>query len=146
MLSSLATYASLFAIAFLAATVLPAQSEAVLAGLLTLGSEPWWALIAVATLGNTLGAVVNWLLGRGIEHYQTRRWFPVTPAQLDRARGYYERWGRWCLVFSWVPIMGDVFTVLAGVLRERLTIFVPLVLIGKLGRYLAVAGVVAGVV
>ena len=146
MLTSLATYASLFAIAFLAATILPAQSEAVLAGLLTLGSEPWWALIAVATLGNTAGAVVNWMLGRGLEHYQTRRWFPVTPAQLARARIYYERWGRWCLLFAWLPIVGDIFTVLAGVLRERLSVFVPLVAAGKLGRYLVVTGVVAGVV
>jgi membrane protein YqaA with SNARE-associated domain len=143
-MASFVTYLSLFGIAFLAATILPAQSEAVLAGLLVLKAEPWWALIAVATLGNTAGAVVNWMLGRGIERYQTRSWFPVTPAQLDRAKGYYERWGRWCLVFSWLPVVGDVFTVLAGVLRERLLVFVPLVAAGKLGRYLFVAAAVAG--
>jgi membrane protein YqaA with SNARE-associated domain len=145
-MTSLLTYASLFAIAFLAATVLPVQSEAVLAGLLGLSEEPWGALLAVATIGNTLGAVVNWALGRGIETFQNRRWFPVKPAQLEKAKTHYLRWGRWCLFFSWVPVVGDAFTVLAGVLRERLWVFVVLVGAGKLTRYLVVAAVVAGLV
>ncbi len=145
-MASLLTYASLFAIAFLAATVLPVQSEAVLAGLLGLSDEPWAVLLAVATFGNTLGAVVNWALGRGIETYQNRRWFPVKPAQLEKAKTHYLRWGRWCLFFSWVPVVGDAFTVLAGVLRERLWVFVVIVGAGKLARYLVVAAVVAGLV
>ncbi len=143
-MTSLLTHASLFALAFLAATLLPVQSEAVLAGLLSLSTEPWGTLLAVATLGNTLGAVVNWALGRGIEQYQSHRWFPVKPAQLDKAKLHYQRWGRWCLFFSWVPVVGDAFTVLAGVLRERLWIFVVVVGAGKLARYLVVASVVAG--
>jgi membrane protein YqaA with SNARE-associated domain len=145
-MSSLLTYSSLFAIAFLAATLLPVQSEAVLAGLLGLSPEPWWALLFVATLGNTLGAVVNWGLGRGIETYQNQRWFPVTPAQFEKAKRYYVRWGRWCLFFSWLPILGDAFTVLAGVLRERLWVFAAIVGAGKLARYLVVAAAVAGLV
>jgi membrane protein YqaA with SNARE-associated domain len=145
-MTSLLTYASLFAIAFLAATVLPVQSEAVLAGLLGLSEEPWGALLAVATIGNTLGAVVNWALGRGIETFQNRRWFPVKPTQLEKAKTHYLRWGRLCLFFSWVPVVGDAFTVLAGVLRERLWVFVVLVGAGKLTRYLVVAAVVAGLV
>lgn len=144
-MTSLLTYASLFAVAFLAATLLPVQSEAVLAGLLSLSEEPWGPLLAVATIGNTLGAVVNWALGRGIESYQNRRWFPVKPGQLEKAKAHYQRWGRWCLFFSWVPVVGDAFTVLAGVLRERLWVFVVLVGAGKLARYLVVAAVVAGV-
>lgn len=143
-MTSLLTHASLFAIAFLAATILPLQSEAVLAGLLSLSVESWWTLLGVATLGNTLGAVVNWALGRGIEHYQNRRWFPVKPTQLETAKVHYQRWGRWCLFFSWVPVVGDAFTVLAGVLRERLWVFVVIVGIGKLARYLVVAAAVAG--
>ncbi len=145
-MASLLTYASLFAIAFLAATVLPVQSEAVLAGLLGLSDEPWAALLAVATIGNTLGAVFNWALGRGIETYQNHRWFPVKPAQLEKAKTHYLRWGRWCLFFSWVPVVGDAFTVLAGVLRERLWVFVVIVGAGKLARYLVIAAVVAGLV
>ena len=141
--TSLLTYLSLFAIAFLAATLLPVQSEAVLAGLLALSNEPWWALIAVATVGNTLGAVVNWAVGIGIERFQKHRWFPATPAQLEKAKYYYTRYGRWCLFFSWIPFVGDAFTVLAGVLRERLWIFIVIVGAGKLARYLVVAAAVA---
>lgn len=144
-MTSLLTYASLFAIAFLAATILPLQSEAVLAGLLGLSQEPWALLLVVATIGNTLGAVVNWALGRGIEHYQNHRWFPVKPAQLEKAKSHYLRWGRWCLFFSWLPVVGDAFTVLAGVLRERLWVFVAIVGVGKLARYLVVAAAVAGI-
>jgi membrane protein YqaA with SNARE-associated domain len=144
-MTSLLTYASLFAIAFLAATILPLQSEAVLAGLLGLSQEPWALLLGVATIGNTLGAVANWALGRGIEHYQTHRWFPVRPAQLEKAKSHYLRWGRWCLFFSWLPVVGDAFTVLAGVLRERLWVFVAIVGAGKLARYLVVAAAVAGI-
>jgi membrane protein YqaA with SNARE-associated domain len=136
--TSLFTYLSLFSVAFLAATVLPVQSEAVLAGLLAFSQEPWWALLAVATLGNTLGAVVNWALGLGVERFQGRRWFPASPAQLEKAKYYYLRYGRWCLFFSWIPIVGDAFTVLAGVLKERLWIFVMIVGAGKLARYVAV--------
>lgn len=145
-MTSLLTYAGLFAIAFLAATILPLQSEAVLAGLLGLGHESWALLLGVATIGNTLGAVVNWGLGCGIEHYQDRRWFPVKPAQLEKAKSHYLRWGRWCLFFSWLPVVGDAFTVLAGVLRERLWVFVAIVGAGKLARYLVVAAAVAGLV
>jgi membrane protein YqaA with SNARE-associated domain len=141
--TSLLTYASLFAIAFLAATLLPVQSEAVLAGLLALSNEPWWALLTVATIGNTLGAVVNWALGLYIERFQNRRWFPASPAQLEKAKYYYTRYGRWCLFFSWLPIVGDAFTVIAGVLKERLWIFVVIVGAGKLARYIVVAAAVA---
>jgi membrane protein YqaA with SNARE-associated domain len=142
-MTSFLTYLSLFTIAFLAATLLPVQSEAVLAGLLGFSHEPWWALLAVATIGNTLGAVVNWAMGLGIERFQNHRWFPATPVQLDKAKYYYTRYGRWCLLFSWIPIVGDAFTVLAGVLRERLWIFVVIVGVGKLARYLVVALAVA---
>ena len=55
----------LFLTSFLAATLLPAQSELVLAGLLTQNAAPVWLLLTVATLGNTAGSSVNWLLGRG---------------------------------------------------------------------------------
>jgi membrane protein YqaA with SNARE-associated domain len=139
------TYLGLFGIAFLAATLLPVQSEAVLAGLLALSEQPWWALIAVASFGNTLGAVVNWVLGLGLEKFQNRRWFPASPAQLEKARCYYMRYGRWCLFLSWLPVVGDALTVVAGILRERLWVFVLIVGAGKLTRYLFVAAAVVAV-
>lgn len=142
---SLGTYVSLFAVAFLAATILPLQSEAVLTGLLALDREPWAWLIAVASVGNTAGAVVNWGLGVGLQRFQNHKWFPVTPQQLEKAMLSYNRFGRWSLLLSWLPIVGDALTVAAGVLREKLWVFVVLVGIGKTARYLVLAGVVAGV-
>lgn len=138
-MQDLAAYAGLFAAAFVAATLLPAQSELVLAGLLVAGSQPAWALLAVASVGNIAGSVVNWALGRGVARFRTRRWFPVSEAALAQAEGWYRRWGRWSLLLSWVPVIGDPLTVAAGVLRERLLPFLILVAAAKLGRYLVVA-------
>ncbi len=100
-----AVYAGLFLVALAAATILPAQSEAALAGLLISGYSPG-LLIAVASLGNVLGSVMNWGLGRGIEHFRDRRWFPVRDAGLERAQHWYRRYGKWSLLLSWVPVVG----------------------------------------
>jgi membrane protein YqaA with SNARE-associated domain len=139
-----AAYGGLFLAAFLAATLLPAQSEAVLVGLLLQGGQPAVALVAVASIGNVLGAVVNWVIGRQAERFRGRRWFPVSGDRLDAARGWYTRYGRWSLLFSWLPIVGDPLTVAAGVLREPLASFLVLVAIGKIGRYLVLAATTVG--
>jgi len=136
-----AAYGGLFLAALLAATILPMQSEAVLVGLILAGVQPVAILLVVASLGNVLGSVVNYALGRGIERYADRRWFPASPAALARARGHYERWGRWSLLLSWVPVIGDPLTVMAGLLREPLWRFLVLVTIAKVGRYLVLAWV-----
>ncbi len=133
----LAALAGLFSSAFLAATVLPASSEAVLAGLL-LGGGPPAGLLLVASLGNTLGSVVNWVLGRFVTRFRDRRWFPATPEQLARAEGWYRRYGVWSLLLSWVPVIGDPLTVIAGVLRTPLVIFLPIVAVAKTARYAAI--------
>ncbi len=142
MLGDLAAFGGLFLTALAAATVLPLQSEALLAGLLLAGAHSPAALILVATAGNVLGSVVNWLLGRGIDRFRDRKWFPVKPAVLERAVARYRRYGRWSLLLSWVPVIGDPLTVVAGVLREPLWSFVPIVTAAKAGRYLALSGVV----
>jgi membrane protein YqaA with SNARE-associated domain len=141
-MDNFAAYGCLFAAAFTAATILPAQSEAVLAGLLATGSFSPAMLILVASVGNILGSTVNWVLGRGIERFRDRPWFPVRPAALDRATGWYHRYGRWSLLLSWMPIIGDPLTVVAEVLREPLWSFVAIVAVAKVARYLAVAGAV----
>lgn len=135
----LAAYGSLFLSAFLAATLIPAQSESVLSGLILAGGQPVAALIAVASLGNILGSVVNWLIGRGIERFRNRKWFPVSEAHLARAHSQYARFGYWSLLLAWVPIIGDPLTLVAGVMREPLWRFLLLVSIGKAGRYIALA-------
>ncbi len=141
-MTAFGVYAGLFAIAFLAATIFPAQSELGLSALLLGGEHPVWALLAAASLGNTLGAVVNWVIGRGIEKFRHRRWFPASEAQLARATRWYSRWGRWSLLLSWMPFGGDALTLVAGVLREPLPSFLTLVAAAKTLRYLAVAALV----
>lgn len=141
-MTALAAYGGLFLAAFLAATLLPAQSEAVMAGLLAAREFPPALLIAVASLGNVLGSLVNWLIGRGIERFRDRRWFPASPQALERAQAQYRRWGHWSLLLSWVPLIGDPLTLVAGVLREPLWRFLALVSIAKIGRYLVLAAAV----
>nr|WP_256836118.1 YqaA family protein [Pseudomonas oleovorans] len=135
----LSAYPALFLSAFGAATLLPLQSEAVLVALLLAGQHPLWALLLVATLGNVLGSWVNWLLGRSIEHYRERRWFPVSPARLQQAQGWYARYGRWSLLLSWMPVIGDPLTLVAGVMRERLWVFLAIVTLAKASRYAVLA-------
>lgn len=133
--------AALFAVftsAFLAATVLPLSSEVVLGAALADESLSRWLLWTAATAGNTLGAVVNWVMGRFAAHFRNRHWFPVTPSQMARADAWMQRYGKWCLLLAWLPVIGDAFTVAAGVLRVRLSVFVLLVGTGKGARYAAV--------
>lgn len=129
----------LFAIALVAATILPAQSEVALVGLLIAGTHSPALLIAIASIGNILGSVVNWGLGRGVEQFRDSRWFPASPETLDRAIGWYRRWGRWSLLLSWAPIGGDALTVAAGVLREPFWSFLILVAVAKTARYILLA-------
>lgn len=128
----------LFLSAFLAATLFPVQSELGLAYLVVQDPSQTALLIAVASLGNTLGAVVNWALGRGI----------LRVARADRsekskwhrsAQGWYDRFGYWSLLASWMPLIGDPITLIAGLLKEPLWRFCLLVGLAKTARYLIVA-------
>lgn len=83
-------YIGLFFSAFVAATVFPMQSEAVLVALLVGDRHPIFALLTVATVGNVLGSVVNWYLGRLLLRFRERRWFPASDTQLERAEAWYR--------------------------------------------------------
>lgn len=137
-------YAGLFMAALLAATIMPMQSEAVLIGLLLTGDYPVTALLMVASCGNILGAVLNWWLGRWIERYRHRPWFPASDKRLDQVQIWYHRYGRWSLLLSWAPIIGDPLTVIAGVMREPLPIFLLIAGTAKILRYVALAGMTLG--
>jgi membrane protein YqaA with SNARE-associated domain len=127
----------LFGSAFLAATILPFSPEVVLFALLREGGDPF-LLVLVATLGNTLGAVVNWGLGRYLLHFRDRKWFYFDAAQIDRAQRWYGRYGFWSLLFAWLPVGGDALTLIAGIMKLRLWLFLVLVGAGKGLRYVSV--------
>lgn len=136
----------LFLIAFAAATIFPMQSEVALTSLILTGKFSPFALVAVASVGNTLGSITNWFLGRGIEHFRNRSWFPISAVALDRSSRWYRKYGRWSLLLSWMPLFGDGLTVAAGVLREPFLPFVVLVFVAKAGRYVALALATLGIV
>ena len=140
----LSGYAGLFLAALGAATLLPLQSEVVLVGMLLTERYDLTLTLMVATAGNLLGAMINWWMGRYIEHFQKRRWFPLTPERLHRTQQAYHRWGFWSLLLSWAPFIGDPLTIVAGVMREPLWRFTLIVLVAMGGRYLILAGVTLG--
>jgi membrane protein YqaA with SNARE-associated domain len=141
-MAAFGVYLGLFFTALLAATIFPAQSEALLGGLLLSKAYSPALLIAVATVGNTLGSCVNWWLGRSVERFRDRAWFPVSGTTLMRYQARYQRWGKWSLLLSWAPFGGDALTVIAGVMREPFTTFLAIVSFAKLMRYLVLAAVV----
>ncbi len=142
---NMAIAGGLFVTAFLAATILPFSSEAALAGAIATQPLSWLLLIAVASAGNVLGSVVNWWMGRALANSKAPAWARIDAARLGRAQDWYRRWGRWSLLLSWAPVIGDPLTIVAGLMREPLRIFLPLVAAAKIGRYLVVAGLVIGV-
>ncbi len=130
---------ALFSVAFIAATILPIQSEAVLVAVMLVTDIDPWVIVGVASIGNTLGSCVNWWMGVYIEHFHDRKWFPVKEKGMAKAHAYYNKYGRWALLISWMPVFGDALTVVAGVLREKFWVFFTLVFIGKSARYVVLA-------
>ena len=131
-------YLSLFTISFLAATILPFSSELTLAGLIATSNYDNLLLLIFASLGNTLGSVVNWILGFYSRNLSTKRWFPFKDKQIEKSSKWFNRFGRWSLLFAWVPIIGDPLTLVAGLLRVKFVEFLILVTIGKVSRYLII--------
>ncbi|MGY6704867.1 YqaA family protein [Roseinatronobacter sp.] len=130
--------AGLFAAAFLAATIIPFQSEAVFIAMQATNMATVATLVVVASIGNTLGSFVNYAIGARVEQYRDRRWFPAKPAQLDRAQRWFARYGVWSLLLSWAPLLGW-FTLVAGIMRTPLWQFTILVAIAKTVRYILLA-------
>ncbi len=133
-------YLVMFVAAFVSATLLPAQSEAVLVALVAEGEHSPWALVATATVGNTLGSTLNWYLGSLAHRFLHARWFPISEEKLRKAEAWYHRYGRWSLLLSWVPVIGDPLTFAAGVLREPFASFFSITCAAKLLRYLVLVG------
>ena len=131
-------YLSLFFISFLAATILPFSSELTLAGLISTSNYDNLLLLIIASFGNVLGSVVNWGLGFYSINLTTKKWFLFKETQIERSSKWFSKFGKWSLLFAWVPILGDPLTLVAGLLRVRFLDFIILVAIGKVSRYLVI--------
>lgn len=129
----------LFLAAFVAATLVPFQSEILFAGMIVAKPEQFAIILVVASVGNVLGSCLNYALGRGMVQLGLMQRFRIPEEALRRAEAWFRRWGVWSLLLSWLPL-GDVLTVVAGTLRTPLWLFVTLVTVAKTGRY-AVLGV-----
>ena len=131
-------YLSLLSISFLAATVLPFSSELTLAGLISTSNYHNLLLLVVASFGNVLGSVFNWSLGFYSRNFTTKKWYPFKETQIERSSKWFSKFGKWSLLFAWVPIVGDPLTFVAGLLKVRFLDFIILVAIGKVSRYLII--------
>tara|TARA_B110000971_G_scaffold5750_1_gene5727 strand:+ start:1070 stop:1483 length:414 start_codon:yes stop_codon:yes gene_type:complete len=128
-------YTSLFIISFLAATILPLSSELTLAGLIATNNYNNLLLLIAASIGNILGSIVNWILGFYSRNLISKKWFLFKDEQIKRSSNWFNKFGKWSLLFAWVPIIGDPLTLAAGLLRVKFTEFLILVSIGKVFRY-----------
>ena len=128
------SYWLIFLSAFAAATLLPFYSEVAVAAAILDGLPAFWVWIA-ASVGNTLGAVVNYVLGRFTTRLRSHRWFPFSEKQMATGERWFQRYGVWSLLFAWMPVGGDALTFIAGVLRVRFVVFLTLTAIGKSVRY-----------
>ena len=128
-------YLGLAIAAFLAATVLPFSSEAVFTALLYGGLDKWW-LVFWATIGNTLGGMTCYLLGRLGKIEWIERWLKIKKEKIDRFMVKFHRYGDWLAFFSFMPGIGDIIAVAAGFMRCRWWVVLISMCIGKLVRYI----------
>ena len=129
-------YLYLFFIALISATLLPMGSEALLLYDLSLELN-LYLLLLTATLGNSLGSIINYYLGlKGEEYLLSKKM--IKEQQIIKAKKYFDKYGNYTLLLSWVPIIGDPITFIAGVLKYNIRKFIVLIVIAKGGRYLFV--------
>ena len=131
-------YLSLLTVSFTAATIVPFSSEILLSTLIATKKYNSFLLLLIACIGNISGSIVNWILGYYVAYFINKRWFPLKKYQIERATFFFNKYGKWSLLFGWLPIIGDPLTFVAGTLRYSFFPFFILVSIGKAGRYLVI--------
>ena len=92
-------------------------------------------LLIVASTGNISGSLFNWYLGKKILIFKDKKWFPISDDRLKKSEKFFQKYGVWSLLLAWVPIIGDPLTMIAGVLRIKLIVFLIFVSISKISRY-----------
>ena len=125
-----------FLLSFLSATIFPFSSELTLISLLNTRTHSSFLLICTASLGNILGSVFNWMLGCYLLTHKNKKWFPFKKKQINTASKRFKKFGVWSLLFAWLPVIGDPLTLIAGILRINFLLFLILVSVGKISRYI----------
>jgi len=120
------------------ATIIPFGSEAYFITLLSLDKYNHFFLFLFASVGNVLGSLFNWICGFYINFFIKKSWFPINNKIIDRGNKLFTKYGKWSLLISWFPLIGDPITFAAGTLRYPIIPFLVLVSIGKVGRYLII--------
>ena len=138
-MSSIEVYFILFASSFSSSTILPGHSELTLTAFITQREYETIYLIIVASIGNVLGSIVNWYLGLYFIKFKNKKWFPLNEKNMNNSSKWFLKYGKWSLLLSWVPFVGDGLTLIAGVLKVPFFEFITLVTIAKVVRYLFVA-------
>jgi membrane protein YqaA with SNARE-associated domain len=127
----------MFLSAFLAGSILPFSSEAIMVALLALGGSPW-LLLLTASVGNTLGGVSCYCVGRIASPEWLQRTFRIKDKHMQRARALVSRWGAWMGFLCWVPVLGDAILVTLGIMRSHPLATHVTMLIGRTLRYAVV--------
>ena len=129
---------SLFLSALISSTLMPGGSEALLLYRLYEGGDAI-ALVLIATVGNVLGSMITYAMGRIGNEAVHKKWLQMDEAKVARAEGWFAKYGQASLLFTWLPVVGDPLCLVAGLLRSPLIWFVLLVTIGKAARYIMLA-------
>jgi len=138
-MNSIEVYIILFTSSFASSTILPGHSEITLIALITQKKYEVFYLVVFASLGNILGSVLNWYLGLYFLKFKNKKWFPFKENQINKVSKSFLKYGKWSLLLSWVPFIGDVLTLVAGMFRVPLNQFVVIVSVAKVSRYIFVS-------
>lgn len=131
-------YFALFVSSFLSATILPMSSEAVVVAML-IGGFDATLTIAVATVGNVLGSLTTYWLGYIGDWQRISRWLGITPAKAEQVKAHTQRYGAWCGLLVWLPVVGDVIALCLGLIHVSFAQSATMITIGKAVRYIVLA-------
>ena len=138
-MSSVQVYIILFTSSFASSTILPGHSEITLTALITQKKYDISYLVFFASLGNILGSVLNWYLGLYFLKFKNKKWFPFKENHINKVSKSFLKYGKWSLLLSWVPFIGDILTLVAGMFRVPFHQFVIIVSVAKIGRYIFIS-------
>jgi membrane protein YqaA with SNARE-associated domain len=144
-MSSFEVYFILFISSFVSSTILPGNSELTLTAFISQREYETMYLIIIASIGNVSGSIVNWYLGLNFIKFKNKKWFPFKEKNIKNSSKWFLKYGKWSLLISWVPFIGDGLTLIAGISKLPLNEFIIFVTIAKVARYIFVAMIASSI-